>query len=426
MRKVVFVAECVNLEVVTAKYGRFAIMAARVKALATPALIKWARESAGFTTAEAAARLKIDEAQLLAWEDPKGDGEPSIPQLRKLAALYKRPLAVFFLDEVPKDFAVMRDLRRLPGTGLRQYSPALRTEIRRANERRELALELAADLGEEIPKFSLSATDKESAEVVGTRIRTAFGVTTEIQLKWRDNDGRTAFNAWRTALESVGVLVFQTTLFSTEEASGFAIASDNLPVIAVNRKDAPVRRTFSLLHELAHLMLHVSGVSDWETDEKRPPEDQRIEVFCNQVAAAALIPKDALLANPIVKAHSRRATDWDDGEIIELARQFNVSRDALLRRLLGFEMTTNKFYQMKRSQWLAEFLAQKARRKEELVDDDMRRNMPVETISNFGRPLVRMVLGNYYQDRLTLSEVSGYLGLRVKHIPKLEQIAGLR
>ncbi len=52
--------------------------------------------------------------------------------------------------------------------------------------------------------------------------------------------------------------------------------------------------------------------------------------------------------------------------------------------------------------------------------------MPQETVSNFGRPLVRMLLGNYYQDRLTLSALSGFLNLKVKHIPKLEQVAGMR
>ena len=56
----------------------------------------------------------------------------------------------------------------------------------------------------------------------------------------------------------------------------------------------------------------------------------------------------------------------------------------------------------------------------------MKRNMPQETVSNFGRRLVNMVLDNYHQDRLTLSEVSGYLGLKVKHVPRLEQLSGFR
>jgi Zn-dependent peptidase ImmA (M78 family)/transcriptional regulator with XRE-family HTH domain len=401
-------------------------MPAKVKAEINPALISWARDTAGFTVAEAAKKLGIEEERLAGWEQPAADDGPSIPQLRKLAALFKRPLAVFYLSEPPKNFTVMRDLRRLPATGIRRYSPALQMEIRAANERRELALELTAELEQDIPKFALIATDKEDPEQVGERIRATFGVTMQLQSQWRDNDGRAGFNAWRHRIEDAGVLVFQTTRFPSEDASGFAIAADRLPAIAVNRKDAPARRTFSLLHELAHLMLHVSGVSDLVTDAARPPEDQRLEIFCNQVAAASLIPKDALLAEPIVIAKGERSTNWSDAEVRELAREFSVSREALLRRLLTFNRTTPEFYGQKRQQYLAEYLAQKTRQKEEPEDTDMKRNMPQETVSNFGKPLVRMLLGNYYLDRITLSEVSGYLGLKVKHIPKLEQVAGMR
>ena len=177
-------------------------MAPRIKALINPALVTWARETAGFTPSEAATRLKIDEARLAAWEDPANEDAPSIPQLRKIAALLKRPLAVFYLGESPPRFAVMRDLRRLSGTGARSYSPAVQLEIRAATERRELALELATDLGQEIPKFELSATVQEDAEAVGAGIRTTLGVTKDLQWHWRDNDGRTAFNAWRNLIET--------------------------------------------------------------------------------------------------------------------------------------------------------------------------------------------------------------------------------
>jgi Zn-dependent peptidase ImmA (M78 family) len=399
-------------------------MATRVKALITPALITWARETAGFSLAEAAVRLKVTEEQLASWESPDDEASPSIPQLRKLATLFKRPLAVFYLPEPPTKFEVMRDLRRLPGSGARQFSSALQLEIRGSAERRELALDLAADLDQEIPKFTLTAEITENPEVVGARIRDALGVTDELQANWRDADGRTGFNAWRTRIESTGTLVFQTTTFPTNEASGFAISAELSPVISVNRKDALTRRTFSLLHEFAHLMVGVSGVSDLETDERRPPEDQRIEVFCNQVAAAALIPKESLLAQPVVAEHGLRAEGWSDAQISDLARRFNVSREALVRRLLTLNRTTNDFYNRKRSQYIAEYQAALTRQREKTTE--VKRNMPQETVSHFGRPLVRMLLGNYYQDRLTLSDVSGYLGLKVKHIPKLEQVAGLR
>jgi Zn-dependent peptidase ImmA (M78 family) len=399
-------------------------MAARVTALIAPALITWARETAGFSIAEVSARLKIDEEQVVAWENEGEPSSPSIPQLRKLAALFKRPLAVFYLPEPPHKFEVMRDLRRLPGAGPRQLTPALQLEIRAASERRELALDLAADLDEEIPKFALRAEITEDPETVGKRIRDALGVTDELQNHWRDADGRTGFNAWRSRIEETGTFVFQTTGIESEEASGFAIFADTSPVISVNRKDALTRRTFSLLHEFAHLMIHVSGVSDLETDAKRPPEDQRIEVFCNQVAAAALMPKESLLAQPGVAEQGSKSEGWTDAQISDLARRFNVSREAILRRLLTFDRTTNAFYTRKRAQYIAEYQAQRARQREQTKE--IKRNMPTETVSHFGKPLVRMLLHNYWQDRITLSAISGYLGLKVKHIPNLAKAAGLR
>jgi Zn-dependent peptidase ImmA (M78 family)/transcriptional regulator with XRE-family HTH domain len=401
-------------------------MAKRLRAEITPAVLTWARQTAGFSLAEAARRLKVKEERIAAWEDPKSGNAPSIPQLRKLAGLFKRPVAVFYLSEAPPRFAVMRDLRRLPGTGARSYSPAVQLEIRTANERRELALELAADLEQNIPKFTLAATTQEDPQTVGARIRTALGVSRELQLRWRDNEGRAGFNAWRNRIEALGVLVFQTTRFPSDEASGFAIAADTLPVIAVNRNDALTRRTFSLLHELAHLMIRVSGVSELATDVTRPPEDQRIEVFCNSVAAAALMPRDVLLADARVVAQGTRSAQWSDAEIRDLAYQFGVSREALLRRLLTLNRTTEDFYARKRAQFIVEFNESQKRNKEKAAESEMKRNMPQETVSNFGRRLVNMVLDNYHQDRLTLSEVSGYLGLKVKHVPRLEKLSGFR
>jgi Zn-dependent peptidase ImmA (M78 family)/transcriptional regulator with XRE-family HTH domain len=400
-------------------------MAARIKASSTSALITWARETAGFSIAEAAEKLGVSEDQLKDWESNDPRDPPSIPQLRKTAAMFRRPLAVFFLSEAPTRFQVLRDLRRLPGTGLRHFSPTLQMEIRASSERRELATDLAADLEEPIKRFELEAKITDDPEAVGQKIRTSLGVTDDLQFRWKDVDGRTSFNAWRTRIEELDVLVFQTTSVATEEASGFAITAKELPVIAVNRKDPLTRRTFSLLHEFTHLMIRVSGVSELETDLARPPEDQKIEIFCNQVAAAALIPKESLLSQTIVIGRGPKSAAWKDDEISDLARLYGVSREALLRRLLTFERTTQEFYSLKRAQYNAEYHAARKREKEQGQQREMKRNMPQETVSNFGRPFVRMLLDNYHQDRLSLSALSGFLNLKVKHVPKLEKVAGV-
>ncbi|MFA1626070.1 ImmA/IrrE family metallo-endopeptidase [Rhizobium mongolense] len=399
-------------------------MAARVTALINPALLRWARETAGYSQEEAAEKLGQEPETYREWET--GESPFSMAQLRKAADLFKRPMAVFYLAEPPQGFQVMRDFRRLPGMGFRKFPVGLNLEIRSAVELRDLAIELSGDLNEAIPAFNLWANIDENTDVIGERIRSYLGVSSTLQKSWKDADGRTAFNAWRTRIEAIGTLVFQATRFASDEASGIAIWGEPFPTIVINRKDAPTRRTFSLLHELAHLALRVSGVSDLETDALRPPEDQRIEVFCNAVAAAALMPRDALYSMAGVVGKPIVPREWSDAEIADMARSFGVSREAIVRRLLTLDLATADFYGRKRAQYSAEHAANVARARERAQASDMRRNMPQETISNLGRPLVKMVLNNYYQDRITLSDVSGYLTLKTKHLPRLEQMAGTR
>ncbi|OAX53435.1 XRE family transcriptional regulator [Xanthomonas graminis] len=398
-------------------------MASRLKAKIKPEVLQWARESSGYTLASAAGALKINESVLGGWE--AGEDAPSIPKLRQLAELYKRPLAVLYLPTPPMKFMPMRDFRRLPGTAMPTVPPPIVIEERRARQRRELAIELAEDLGNPVQEFTLAASLDEDPEIVGARVREQLGVTTEEQRKWRDAEGREALRRWRELIETKGALVFQSDKFSSEEASGFAIWEPIAPVIVIARKGTPPRRrTFSLLHEFAHLLVRASGLSDLEIDGDagKPPEEQRIEVFCNAVAAATLIPRDDLLAQETVQVHPRDVTEWTDMELMEIAKSFGVSREAILRRLLTFRRTTLRFYQATRQRYIDEWIQFRERQKAAPKDKGIPRNMPQEALSSLGRPLVGMLLERYHQDRLSLSEVAGYLGLKVKHVGRIDQI----
>ncbi|CAN5439049.1 hypothetical protein BH20VER3_BH20VER3_06030 [soil metagenome] len=77
-----------------------------ISALVKPALLVWARERAGFGVGEAAEKIKIEAALLRAWEG--GTKRPSIAQVRKLGEIYKRPLAVFFLQKPPRGFRAIK------------------------------------------------------------------------------------------------------------------------------------------------------------------------------------------------------------------------------------------------------------------------------------------------------------------------------
>lgn len=389
-----------------------------------PEVLSWARKSAGYSQEEAARKLRIKPERYQAWEVAGDETRPTIKQLRRIAKLFRRPVSVFYLAEPPEGFMPMRDFRRLPGEGLQRYSPQLLYEMELAQQRRELALELYSDFGEELPAFTLTATLTEDPEEVGKRIRQALGVTLEEQVQWRRNDPLGPFKAWRYAMEAQHILVFQMNRVGWNEVSGFALAESRLPIIAVNRSDVPNRRTYSLLHEYVHILLHLSGASDLDVDAARPPEEQAVEVFCNRAAAATLMPRESLLDLPNVRSQGRHSERWEDGEIFELGKLFGVSREALLRRLLTFGRTTKRFYEQKRRQYNNEFQKEQARRREAFrsSDKEFMKNPPQDAFVELGRPFVRLILDSARQDLITLNEASGYLGnLRIRHFPTLEK-----
>lgn len=384
----------------------------RVEAVVRPELLVWARESAGFTQAEAAKKAQVKVERLTSWE--VGERRPTIPQLRKLAGIYKRPLAVFYLPQPPKDFQAMRDFRRLPGEVAGLESPALRLEIRKARYRREVALALLTTLGERPPQFTVKGSLEDAAENLARKARSVLGVTYQEQVGWGTH--YEALNGWRSALERLGILVFQATGTEVQEMRGFSLAETTLPVIVVNIKDHPHGRVFSMLHELAHLMLHRTGLCDLVEDSRRRPQEQKIEVFCNHVAGAVLMPSEMILREEFVR--TRRVETWSDADIVQLARTYRVSREALLRRLLVLEQTTERFYRKKRQEFLEEYDQdeKKTQKKREGFAPPDRM-----AVSTAGPTFVRLVLDSFYQEKITSSDVSDYLEVRLKWMPKIEE-----
>ena len=369
-------------------------------------MLSWARTSAGLSEADVAHRLKIDESRLAAWES--GADAPTVKQLQRLAAIYKRPVSVLYLSEPPHDFMALRDFRRLPGSGIHQFSPDVLYQMRRAQERREAAIDLFKELGDEPPRFTVEASMEEEPESIGLRIRELLNVTPDLRAAW--SGAYDAFNFWRAAVERNGVLVFQASDIALDEMRGFSISEQPLPTIVTNMKDTPNGRTFTLIHELSHLMLRRGGVCDLD-EHDRAPEDRAIEVFCNAVAGAALVPQDQFLAEPIVLSHTRQQP-WLDEDLVALSQHYRVSREVVLRRLLQLSRISLSFYREKRQQFIDEYAGRP--RSEGFAPPH------TKALATVGRTFARLVLQNYHQEKLSLNAVSDYLGVRLKHLPKIE------
>jgi Zn-dependent peptidase ImmA (M78 family)/DNA-binding transcriptional regulator YiaG len=383
----------------------------RQLALINPAIAEWARKTANIPVERAATRLRIKPMTLIAWET--GAARPTIPQLRRLAHLYKRPLAAFYLPAAPRHFTVAKDFRRLPDQPPIAYSTELLFALRIADYRRDVVLGLEPETAP--ASFVGSSTADEGPIALARRARVLLGVSLDEQRAW---DGEyPALNGWKNAIEGLGALVFHFSHVDEAEVRGFSISERRLPVIALNGGDSVTARIFTLIHEFGHLLLGEGGSCDLADYSRPSARSLPVEVFCNAFAGSVLVPAEALLDDRAVAA-ATNDTEWSDAELERLARRFRVSREVVLRRLLSLNRANEEFYRT----WRSELLALPAR------DDERSKGRPgvaVITVRDVGKPFARLVLDAYRTNDLTGGDVSELLGVRLKHLPAIEaRLAG--
>lgn len=384
-----------------------------------PAMLAWARADAGYSLESAAERTRYSVERLREWES--GDTKPTIPQLRILGNAYRRPLAAFFMPEPPQGFTPMHDFRRVPDVEGLRWSPPLRGLVRRAQAQQRTYLDLLDDLGGEVNELP-RAPESNDAEALGAFARAALGVDVEAQGHWRDDS--TALRGWTRAVEDLGVLVLHTSTtrgqtVETDEMLGFSDL-DPVPIIVLNGKDHARRRTFTLLHEFAHLLLRRAGVCDLH-DRVTTANFDPVEVFCNAIAAATLMPSDVFLADPAIRGRDRNV-DWDDETLGEVARRFTTSHEAVLRRLLTLGLTTEDYYRAWREQYNQRF---DERRAED--DDDERAgfaNYYTMKVRELGLPFIAAALEAYNADAINASDLARLLNIKLKNLSRVEEEVG--
>jgi Zn-dependent peptidase ImmA (M78 family)/DNA-binding XRE family transcriptional regulator len=387
-------------------------MTNRIEALVKPELLVWARESSRLDLFQAAQKIGIDSEKLKQWED--GAAKPSIPQLRKIAGVYKRPLAVFYLTEPPKTFDAMHDFRRLPDGSLVVLSPELAFEIRRARHRREIAIELSEQQEETITSLNLKIDINKSLDETAKEIRDFLGINLNDQFRWENK--YIALNAWKNALEQKGVLVFQTERVSQEQMRGMSFSEQIYPVIILNGQDSPRGKIFTLIHEFTHVLLNDGGICNF--NEFGATKD--IEVYCNYITGEVLVPTDSLESDRIILGHNKKL-DWDDEEISDLANRYWVSQEVILRRLVITGKVSEDFYKKKRLEYLDSYIEQRKQEKERMKENSGHPPHFRMVMRKNGLRYTRIVLNAYYDDLITASEVSDYLDTKLKHLTAIEQ-----
>ncbi|MFZ2146891.1 MAG: XRE family transcriptional regulator [Sedimentisphaerales bacterium] len=367
-------------------------------------ILMWARQTSGLEVPDAARKVGTTPENLKEWES--GKSYPTVKQLRKLAKAYLRPIGLFFLPELPKDLESIKDFRKIHDVPQEEMSSALRFEIRLAWARRDEAIELARDLGEKIRTIDYRVSLKDNPNQVANKLRGLLAISINEQTKWRTKNE--AFSSWRNAIENLGILVFQTGLLrnlivDTAEARGFSISKQPFPVIVVNGKDHPTARCFTLIHELTHILMHDSGLCDLHNPLSPTSDIDRVEVFCNYVAGAVVVPANTLLGDEIVQKHGADP-EWNDEELGSLSKRFWVSSEVILRRLLILKQTTQMNYQRWRNEKKDQYPGPSEKEGEMRIPTATR-----VTIRN-GKLFPKLVLRSLANDLITTYEASDILG----------------
>lgn len=274
-----------------------------------PEVLRWARESAGYTVRQAADRIGVEKWYL---ELVEGGGDlMTLRQAEKAAEVYERPLAALFLPSAPEEESQEVQFRRLPGTPEPPWAAEMQLTARRVTERQQTAIEIYEALEERPPWIEASrrfaSVPRGSLAQVA---REVLGVSRAEQRDWK-HDAYAPFREWRAAVEALGVLVMQDGPVAVEEMRGFAsIEPREVPAILVNNKDDPRARAFTVLHELGHVVLSGRG-------ERVGTHTER---WCDGFAGQVLMPADWL-------AEEFAASSWRSnlGRVEDIARAFHVT-----------------------------------------------------------------------------------------------------
>lgn len=392
-------------------------VAKSIPALVEPSVLRWARETVDLSPVAAARKINVPDDRVELWET--GKAQPTVAQLRAAARVYRRSLGVFFLPEPPQGFDTLRDFRRLEGAEAAAWSPALHDEYRRAHRQREHLLELAELEDFEHPTdwriTPLPTTDERIAAAARERLLSMMPMALP-----RTADKYLHLNLWAAALEAAGVLVMATRggQVPKSEMRGFSLYFDVVPVIVVNGSDAPRGRLFTLLHEYAHLLLHTEGLCDTITDTRAVTPNRQIEARCNALAAAILMPADAVIER--LSALPPVARDgWDYDTLANAARPFGTSAESFLRRLVTLGRVDDEFYSRRRAEFIAQYEAEEGR------DKGGGGNWYRNTARDLGKGYVRAIADAHRRRAIDSYTAATFLDVKVQQIPKLAEAAAL-
>lgn len=364
------------------------------QAFVNPTMLSWARRRAGLAVSALARKLGVDPEKISAWET--GELMPTFRQAQQFAHHTYIPFGYLFLRQPPEEVLPIPDLRTVGDHAPETVSLNLRDTLHDVMQRQAWYRDYQQEREAETAMVVGCMAGERHAAVLATDMKT--------RMKLPARPERGTWEAYMrdlvTRIEALGILVMRNSMVGSNthrglevrEFRGFAIVDRYAPVIFINTADCPEARLFTLIHELAHIWLGESGISD-----ASPQNTHETEKLCNAVAAEFLAPEEEFETLWQHDMPSWRAN------LPMLSAHFHVSQWVIARRAHELGYITAEEYWRYVNERLAEHKAR-----------DKAGNPPYGRlqVGRVSKPLARAVASEALSGRMLLREAWQLIGIK--------------
>lgn len=380
----------------------------------TPSVLKWARESARISEETAAAKISVSIDKLKEWEE--GVSQPTIRQAEILAKSYKRPFALFFLPDIPRDFQPLQDFRK---NGSNELSTSSIFIIREIQQKQAWISEINEENGEDELSFVGKYSLEDNPEVIAKDILKTLGI---VPSQYQMNS---PIKEWITKSEAIGIFISRTSFIHSKlkldsnELQGFAIADKYAPFVFVNSDDWNAPQLFTLVHELAHIWIAKTGISNnIEPTLNSKVSINPIELFCNEIAANALMPKS------LIESFDNSVYN-NSKKVFQASNSIGVSSFAFLVRSLNLNCISLPIYKKLKKEAdidFQEYLKKEAEKKarQKARDNSGGPNYFLLQLNRNSRLFTQTVLDAFRGGAIEPTTASNLLNVQVNKFQKLE------
>jgi Zn-dependent peptidase ImmA (M78 family)/DNA-binding XRE family transcriptional regulator len=383
------------------------------EALITPSVFVWARERAEMSLDDLANTLKIHAEKIKKWE--LGENKPTFLQAQKIAKIFQIPFGYLFLQTPPEDKLPIPDLRTFRNHPIGELSPEFKSLLNdillKQKWYKDYILENDGDEKFFLQRFTINSDKKE----IINNIKEILNLENYIGKSVKKED---LLSKLIGKIEKLDILVMKNGIvgsnthkpLNTKEFRGFAIYDKFAPLIFLNSKDSNSAQIFTLIHELVHLWIGESGVSSLDLNHT----DNKIELFCNDITAEILVPKDLL------DSYWNNLADFEK-HYEELATIFSVSTLVILNKLYGLNYidyeTYNKYTNIEAEKF-KEFMVNKKK----TSGGDFYKTLKTRNGVNFSTALMVSTL----EGKTLYKEASVLLNTTPSNINRFAQELGIR